>query len=103
MRHSGFPLAWRLWTVTARSRSMNSFPRRREGRGLAAAFAMEETFAAARPRPRHRALPRLQAGKRLRSYQNIDICTSVIRLQGDDVVELHGNPTYARCTAATCL
>ena len=62
-------------------------------------FAMEETFAAARPGRGHRALASLyKAGKTpVIITQNIDNLHQVSGFKADDVVELHGNTTYARC------
>ncbi len=62
-------------------------------------FAMEPTFAAARPGRGHRALASLyQAGKIPAIItQNIDNLHQVSGFAADHVVELHGNTTYARC------
>jgi NAD-dependent deacetylase len=62
-------------------------------------FAMEPTFAAARPGRGHRALASLyKAGKiPAISTQNIDNLHQMSGFAADDVVELHGNTTYARC------
>lgn len=62
-------------------------------------FDMEETFAAARPARGHRALAALyKAGKVLGVItQNIDNLHQASGISSDDVIELHGNTTYARC------
>jgi NAD-dependent deacetylase len=62
-------------------------------------FAMEPTFAAARPGRGHRALAALyKAGKTPAVItQNIDNLHQVSGFAADDVIELHGNTTYARC------
>jgi len=62
-------------------------------------FAMEEQFAAARPGRGHRAIASLyRAGKAPAVVtQNIDNLHQASGLGADDVVELHGNTTYARC------
>ena len=85
--------------VTARLHSMNSFPAPRRGRVLAPRFAMQDTFAVAKPGRGHRALASLyKAGKTPAIItQNIDNLHQVSGFKADDVVELHGNTTYARC------
>src|SRR5690349_23825057 len=62
-------------------------------------FAMEETFAAARPGRGHRALASLyKAGKTPAIItQNIDNLHQASGFKADDVIELHGNTTYAKC------
>jgi NAD-dependent deacetylase len=62
-------------------------------------FAMEPTFAAARPGRGHRALASLYKAGKIPAIvtQNIDNLHQVSGFKGDDVVELHGNTTYARC------
>ncbi len=62
-------------------------------------FAMEETFAAARPTRGHRALASLyRAGKCPGIItQNIDNLHQASGFDPTDVVELHGNTTFARC------
>src|ERR1700752_3691690 len=62
-------------------------------------FAMEATFAAAKPGRGHRALASLyRAGKTPAIItQNIDNLHQASGFKADDVVELHGNTTYARC------
>jgi len=64
-------------------------------------FAMEEAFAAARPGRGHRALASLyRAGKAPAVItQNIDNLHQHSGIGADDVVELHGNTTYASCLA----
>ena len=62
-------------------------------------FAMEPTFAAAKPSRGHRALAALyKAGKAPAVVtQNIDNLHQVSGFAPEHVVELHGNTTYARC------
>jgi NAD-dependent deacetylase len=62
-------------------------------------FAMEATFAAAKPGRGHRALASLyRAGKTPAIItQNIDNLHQASGFKPDDVIELHGNTTYARC------
>jgi NAD-dependent deacetylase len=62
-------------------------------------FAMEPTFAAARPGRGHRALASLYKAGKIPAIvtQNIDNLHQMSGFKGDDVVELHGNTTYARC------
>jgi NAD-dependent deacetylase len=62
-------------------------------------FAMEPTFAAARPGRGHRALASLyRAGKTPAIItQNIDNLHQASGFKADHVIELHGNTTYARC------
>ena len=62
-------------------------------------FAMEPTFAAAKPGRGHRALASLyRAGKAPAVItQNIDNLHQASGFASDHVIELHGNTTYARC------
>lgn len=62
-------------------------------------FAIDAVFAAARPGRGHRALAALyKAGKSPAVVtQNIDNLHQASGFAADDVVELHGNTTYARC------
>jgi len=62
-------------------------------------FAMEPTFAAARPGRGHRALAGLYKAGKIPAIvtQNIDNLHQASGFSPDDVVELHGNTTYARC------
>jgi NAD-dependent deacetylase len=62
-------------------------------------FAMEPTFAAARPGRGHRALASLYGAGKIPAVvtQNIDNLHQVSGFAGEHVVELHGNTTYARC------
>jgi NAD-dependent deacetylase len=62
-------------------------------------FAMEPTFAAARPGRGHRALASLYKSGKIPAVvtQNIDNLHQMSGVAADDVVELHGNTTYARC------
>jgi len=62
-------------------------------------FAIEETFARARPGRGHRALAALYRAGKVPAIvtQNIDNLHQVSGVAPDDVVELHGNTTYATC------
>jgi NAD-dependent deacetylase len=62
-------------------------------------FAMEPTFAAARPGRGHRALAQLYRAGKVPTIitQNIDNLHQLSGFAPDDVIELHGNTTYARC------
>src|SRR6188474_3019580 len=62
-------------------------------------FAMEPTFAAAKPGRGHRALASLyRAGKTPAIItQNIDNLHQASGFKAADVIELHGNTTYAKC------
>jgi NAD-dependent deacetylase len=62
-------------------------------------FAMESTFAAAKPGRGHRALASLYKAGKIPAIitQNIDNLHQVSGFKTDDVIELHGNTTYARC------
>src|SRR5258708_18457964 len=62
-------------------------------------FAMEPTFAAAKPGRGHRALAALYKAGKIPAVitQNIDNLHQMSGFKADDVVELHGNTTYARC------
>src|SRR6202048_4402625 len=62
-------------------------------------FAMESTFAAAKPGRGHRALASLYTAGKVPAIvtQNIDNLHQVSGFAADHVVELHGNTTYARC------
>ena len=62
-------------------------------------FAMEPTFAAAKPGRGHRALASLYKAGKIPAIvtQNIDNLHQVSGFAADHVVELHGNTTYARC------
>jgi NAD-dependent deacetylase len=62
-------------------------------------FAMEETFAAAKPGRGHRALASLYRAGKVPAVvtQNIDNLHQKSGFAPDDVIELHGNTTYARC------
>jgi NAD-dependent deacetylase len=62
-------------------------------------FAMEPTFAAARPGRGHRALATLYRAGKIPAIvtQNIDNLHQMSGFAADHVVELHGNTTYARC------
>lgn len=62
-------------------------------------FAMEPTFAAAKPGRGHRALASLYRAGKIPAVitQNIDNLHQASGFAPDHVVELHGNTTYARC------
>ena len=62
-------------------------------------FAMEATFAAASPGRGHRALASLYRGGKIPAIitQNIDNLHQMSGFAAEDVIELHGNTTYARC------
>src|SRR5437667_5547010 len=62
-------------------------------------FAMEPTFAAAKPGRGHRALAALYRAGKVPAIitQNIDNLHQASGFAPDHVVELHGNTTYARC------
>ena len=62
-------------------------------------FAMEPTFVAAQPSRGHRALTALYKAGKIPAIitQNIDNLHQVSGVRPEDVVELHGNTSYARC------
>src|SRR6201996_8732840 len=62
-------------------------------------FAMEPVFSAAKPGRGHRALAALYKARKIPAIitQNIDNLHQISGFAADDVVELHGNTTYARC------
>ncbi len=62
-------------------------------------FAMEASFAAAKPGRGHRALASLYKAGKVPAVitQNIDNLHQMSGFAPDHVVELHGNTTYARC------
>jgi NAD-dependent deacetylase len=62
-------------------------------------FAMEEKFASARPGRGHRALSRLMQRGKLAAVitQNIDNLHQGSGVPQENVIELHGNGTYATC------
>ncbi len=62
-------------------------------------FAMEPSFAAARPGRGHRALASLYRAGKIPAIvtQNIDNLHQASGFSAQHVVELHGNTTYARC------
>jgi NAD-dependent deacetylase len=62
-------------------------------------FAMEESIAAAKPGRGHRALASLYRGGKIPGLvtQNIDNLHQASGFDAADVVELHGNTTYALC------
>lgn len=69
----------------------NEFWRRR--------FAMEDHFAQAKPGRGHRALASLHRAGKVPGLitQNIDNLHQASGIAADDIVELHGNTTYATC------
>ena len=62
-------------------------------------FAMEEQFGGAKPGRGHRALASLYKAGKIPGVitQNIDNLHQMSGFKADDVIELHGNTTYARC------
>ena len=62
-------------------------------------FAMEERFAAARPGRGHRALAALYRAGKVPGLvtQNIDNLHQISGIAPADIIELHGNTTYALC------
>src|SRR5215467_14491501 len=62
-------------------------------------FAMEEQFGGARPGRGHRALASLYKARKVPGIitQNIDNLHQASGFAPEDVVELHGNTTYAIC------
>jgi NAD-dependent deacetylase len=62
-------------------------------------FVMEESFAMAKPGRGHRALASLYRAGKVPALvtQNIDNLHQASGIAPDDVVELHGNTTYAVC------
>ena len=62
-------------------------------------FAMEPSFAAAKPGRGHRALASLYKAGKIPAIvtQNIDNLHQASGFASDHVVELHGNTTYAKC------
>jgi NAD-dependent deacetylase len=62
-------------------------------------FAMEGQFADARPGRGHRAIASLYRAGKMPAVvtQNIDNLHQASGIPGEDIVELHGNTTYARC------
>src|SRR5437763_3763912 len=62
-------------------------------------FAMEPTFAAAKPGRGHRALASLYKAGKIPAIitQNIDNLHQMSGFKAEHVIELHGNTTYARC------
>jgi NAD-dependent deacetylase len=62
-------------------------------------FAMEPSFAAARPGRGHRALASLYRAGKVPALvtQNIDNLHQASGIDAADIVELHGNTTYAAC------
>ncbi|NVN86174.1 MAG: NAD-dependent deacetylase [Rhodopseudomonas sp.] len=89
-----------LWTRN-RPIPFDEFVARQDARDEAwrRRFAMEPTFAAARPGRGHRALASLYKAGKIPAIvtQNIDNLHQASGVAGDHVVELHGNTTYARC------
>src|SRR5246500_4211623 len=62
-------------------------------------FAMDEHFARATPGRGHRAIASLYRAGKMPAVvtQNIDNLHQASGIPGEDIVELHGNTTYARC------
>jgi NAD-dependent deacetylase len=89
-----------LWTKN-RPIPFDAFMASREMRDEAwrRRFAMDENFALAKPGRGHRALACLYRAGKIPGLvtQNIDNLHQVSGIAPDDVVELHGNTTYALC------
>ena len=89
-----------LWTRN-RPISFDEFIANQEARDEAwrRRFAMQPTFAAARPGRGHRALAALYRAGKIPAIvtQNIDNLHQVSGFAVNHVIELHGNTTYARC------
>src|SRR3982075_4342477 len=89
-----------LWTRN-RPIPFDEFMASREARDEAwrRRFAMEPTFAAARPGRGHHALASLYRAGKIPAVitQNIDNLHQMSGLAAEHVIELHGNTTYARC------
>src|SRR3569623_974230 len=89
-----------LWTRN-RSIPFDVFVARQEARDESwrRRFAMEPTFAAAKPGRGHRALASLYRAGKIPAVitQNIDNLHQASGFSAEHVVELHGNTTYARC------
>ena len=62
-------------------------------------FAMEEQFASAKPGRGHRAIANLYRAGKVHAVvtQNIDNLHQASGIRAEDIVELHGNTTFARC------
>ncbi len=62
-------------------------------------FAMEEQFAGAKPGRGHHAIASLYRAGKVPAVvtQNIDNLHQASGIPGEDIVELHGNTTFARC------
>jgi NAD-dependent deacetylase len=62
-------------------------------------FAMEETFAAAKPNEGHRAIAELVRASKVTHVitQNIDNLHQESGVPAEQVIELHGNTRYAKC------
>lgn len=91
-----------LWTRN-RPIPFDEFVARQDARDEAwrRRFAMEPTFAQARPGRGHLALASLYKAGKVPAVvtQNIDNLHQASGIAADHVVELHGNTTYARCIA----
>src|ERR1700742_303816 len=89
-----------LWTQT-RPIPFDEFVASQEARDESwrRRFAMEPTFAAAKPGRGHRALASLYRAGKVPAIitQNIDNLHQASGFKPDHVIELHGNTTYAKC------
>jgi NAD-dependent deacetylase len=89
-----------LWTRN-RPIPFDEFVSSREARDEAwrRRFAMEPVFAAAKPGRGHRALASLYKAGKIPAIitQNIDNLHQMSGFKAEDVIELHGNTTYAHC------
>jgi NAD-dependent deacetylase len=93
-----------LWTKN-QPISFDAFMANREMRDEAwrRRFVMEENFAAAKPGRGHQALASLYRARKTPAVitQNIDNLHQASGIAVEDVVELHGNTTYAICLDCT--
>jgi NAD-dependent deacetylase len=93
-----------LWTKN-QPISFDAFMANREMRDEAwrRRFVMEENFAAAKPGRGHQALASLYRARKAPAVitQNIDNLHQASGIAVEDVVELHGNTTYAICLDCT--
>jgi len=83
------PIAYELFLQSAKARR-EAWRRK---------FAMDDLYRGARPSAGHRALAALVASGRMPAVitQNIDGLHQESGLRDDQVIELHGNGTYAKC------
>jgi NAD-dependent deacetylase len=100
VRHPRFPLTGGLWTKN-RPIPFDEFISSQEARNESwrRRFAMEGQFAGARPGRGHRAIASLYRAGKVPAVvtQNIDNLHQASGIPAEDVVELHGNTTFAQC------